>query len=77
MANLNDPRTPSAADLDWQNIDITALNPLLASRQGIDVIVQLRGRDAVSVIDLLDQVPPSILLCSILDSRMNLGAGSS
>ena len=43
--------------LRGNELSVSSLESLLASRQGMESILQLRGDDAVSVIDVLDQVP--------------------
>lgn len=58
-----------AATPDWQQTDVRSLEAFLGFREGIEIIVELRGQDAAAVIELLDQVPLSSLLLSHTDSH--------
>lgn len=48
---------------DWQHINIATLEHFIDSQAGVDYVLELQGRDAVAVVDLLDQValPPNYL----------------
>lgn len=52
--------------LDWTQLDVATLKSLVTSQAGIDALVAVRGRDAVVVMDVLEEVNRFCMSCPLL-----------